>query len=517
MNTAEVSDILRGSQRDELFVNNIQDDLQLFYKVLSPRNYPLRQTAPTVANAWYYLITSLGNVQTLGEEYTGTIRIDKENRIPGKFLHSIWLVLYLGGEPMLDRLIKKLKNQINNSQKITENSKSFFVNILNFVSNNKLKFNRIHKALFYINGKYYNVSNRITGIRYVLVREWLKDDTFTGSFRSLGYLSLFYTLFSMVHSLMTSHSGNSEMQTSTSLVSTKYCPLCTENLKSASATPCGHIFCWNCIYDCLSYQKNCPICREEIGHSRIYFLQNYVIITAKQSNLSELNIKKLEEDSLTPDVFDEEAALREEEIQRKRNKSRLKTADFNMLHEQNPYSEPTNWHHGTLKYLRRTYGRYGSESGIDPAICWPTEKELSETMEYEKVKYPYKILEVAAAAREKRKQENEAVLARQESIVQKIAKLDDLKKDLANRIAKKEAEANAAKDRKERLVEEVRRHFGYTVDPRDEKFKEMLEKKEKEQKKQMKEARKKEKQEQMLGKLLKKKDEPKTKVEQPNE
>lgn len=56
--------------------------------------------------------------------------------------------------------------------------------------------------------------------------------------------------------------------------------------------------------------------------------------------------------------------------------------------------------------------------------------------------------------------------------------------------------------RKERLIEEVRRHFGYKVDPKDDRFKEMLEKKEKEEKKAMKEARKKAREEKVVKKLL---------------
>lgn len=65
--------------------------------------------------------------------------------------------------------------------------------------------------------------------------------------------------------------------------------------------------------------------------------------------------------------------------------------------------------------------------------------------------------------------------------------------------------------RKERLIEEVRRHFGYTVDPKDDRFKELLEKKEKEQKKAMKEARKKAREDSMVKKILHKKgDEPAT-------
>lgn len=50
-------------------------------------------------------------------------------------------------------------------------------------------------------------------------------------------------------------------------------------------------------------------------------------------------------------------------------------------------------------------------------------------------------------------------------------------------------------------MEDVRRHFGYTVDSRDEKFQELLAKKEKEQRKAMKEARKIEKQQRLLDKI----------------
>lgn len=58
--------------------------------------------------------------------------------------------------------------------------------------------------------------------------------------------------------------------------------------------------------------------------------------------------------------------------------------------------------------------------------------------------------------------------------------------------------------KRERLIEEVRAHFGYTVDPRDEKFKVMLEKKEKEQRKAEKEQKRKIKEQQLMDKLLKK-------------
>lgn len=68
--------------------------------------------------------------------------------------------------------------------------------------------------------------------------------------------------------------------------------------------------------------------------------------------------------------------------------------------------------------------------------------------------------------------------------------MEEWTEQLKAKIAKKEEELQAARKRKERLVEEVRRHFGFKISPHDERFKEMLQKKEKEEKKKKKEAKK---------------------------
>lgn len=56
-------------------------------------------------------------------------------------------------------------------------------------------------------------------------------------------------------------------------------------------------------------------------------------------------------------------------------------------------------------------------------------------------------------------------------------------------------------ERKDRLVEEVRRHFGFKIDPKDERFKQMLEQKEKADKKVQKEERRKLKEQKLMAKL----------------
>lgn len=103
------------------------------------------------------------------------------------------------------------------------------------------------------------------------------------------------------------------------------------------------------------------------------------------------------------------------------------------------------WHHGTLKYLRRTYGRFGAASGVNPSICWPIKDELDEAMEYERVQHPFTIMEMAAAAKQERQEKEERISARQVQIVKKMQKLDEWTRDLHERIAKKENEAKAAK------------------------------------------------------------------------
>lgn len=100
-----------------------------------------------------------------------------------------------------------------------------------------------------------------------------------------------------------------------------------------------------------------------------------------------------------------------------------------------------------------------------------------------------------------KKEKEDAVKLREDTIAKKLEKLEMWKNELNTKIAKKESTAKEAKDRKDRLVEEVRRHFGYKVDPRDERFKELLEQKEREDRKRLKEEKRKVKEAKMITKL----------------
>lgn len=66
-------------------------------------------------------------------------------------------------------------------------------------------------------------------------------------------------------------------------------------------------------------------------------------------------------------------------------------------------------------------------------------------MEYEAVAYPFTIKEMMETAAKNRKEQQQKIEQRDRDIAAKYAKLDQWKKELLDKIAKKTAEANAAK------------------------------------------------------------------------
>lgn len=87
---ANVADVLRLSQRDEAFLQEIEEKLHAFFTLIGSRNsHKVAKNIPLLARIWYYFITSVGNLQTLGEEYTGTIRLDRNNKIPSKLVRNL--------------------------------------------------------------------------------------------------------------------------------------------------------------------------------------------------------------------------------------------------------------------------------------------------------------------------------------------------------------------------------------------------------------------------------------------
>lgn len=194
-----------------------------------------------------------------------------------------------------------------------------------------------------------------------------------------------------------------------------------------------------------------------------------------------------------------ENVMSEEELERICNKSRLNKGHRNLINGRMPYDNPMHRFHHTVKYKRKMYGRYGYSSNVDPGLAWPTNEDLEDIKEYEKVAYPLTIQEMQQNALNRLESEHNEIQMRQDKIDNNIKKLNGWLKEVKEKSSKKLFEAQQAKEKREKLVEEVKKHFGYKIDPKDERFKEMLAKREKEEKKKIREEKKKIRDERLLN------------------
>ena len=87
----------------------------------------------------------------------------------------------------------------------------------------------------------------------------------------------------------------------------------------------------------------------------------------KADDDDEEEFKELEKFSLDDMSESVDPIADQRNINRMRNKSRLRKGHKRMLYDKLPYDEAESWVHNTLKYKRSMYGRYGSASREDPS------------------------------------------------------------------------------------------------------------------------------------------------------
>lgn len=286
-NTAGQAEILRASQKDEAMCKEIKDlVIKALQNVLSNRQFQkYREFIPIISTVLYYAVTTLSSNQTIGEEYTGLLMVDRSKiRVPSMLARLILVgmqssVFYL--------ILKRLKiNTFIQELYIDANQKARINAIMDTVEYIFPILKRFHMVLFYKSGIFLDFAKRITGIHYVIHYYWLKDTSTTYFFETLYITSSIYLLLLSIrvfknvrhrwNELRSKDNTNKyEAPVENTMCYTSNCVLCLENFKYLSAIPCGHIFCWNCILKWTQSVKRCPICKENTKPSQVILLQNF--------------------------------------------------------------------------------------------------------------------------------------------------------------------------------------------------------------------------------------------------
>ncbi|KYQ96709.1 RING zinc finger-containing protein [Tieghemostelium lacteum] len=287
---ADQPDIVRASQKDDYYKKLFEDQcFEIFTRLTGPRFMMNRQQeSKLLSNSLYFLLTTMIGSQTLGEEYCNLRQIkDSSFSVPSLLDRSRLYIFNL----LAPYLIRKSLPRLFQKYPKLYHLKEYFPNL-----------ERLHLALFYFNGSYFNFSKRLSNIRYIFNR---KVDQKRPKYHILGVLIIIQLLVQLVFYLkdkyqsyissknleFTSEINNNNNQSSSSSSPTSQsssnndskittsspgtCTLCLENRTNTTSTECGHLFCWNCITEWCNNKPECPLCRRPISVRSLIPIYNY--------------------------------------------------------------------------------------------------------------------------------------------------------------------------------------------------------------------------------------------------
>ena len=315
---AGAPELVRSNQKDRFYTNYVNGLLSDISRQVLPFRLWLQwqREFQLVAELAYYGLTTIFGNQTLGEEYCSTVQItgssNSQYTVPQFVRRTLAILLQTVGPYTIEKSLEILYRRIQARNVLLDLSRQQYdalEKIVGFVDDIFTACTRLHLALFYIQGLFYHFGKRVARIRYVMVRYGLNDahGSQLHTYKVLGWLILLQVFVKVLKwmwdffqkkrrmrmkeverqpmnepSLSDHKSGprfvlesdrlsGDELQ----LHSRLKCPLCLESCKVQTATPCGHVFCWQCIAEWSSEKSECPLCRNTVDPQQLVCLQHF--------------------------------------------------------------------------------------------------------------------------------------------------------------------------------------------------------------------------------------------------
>lgn len=286
-------EILRTVQKDATYTNHLAHELSNVLRFTSKTLWiKYNGLCGLLMELAYHAFASCNNLQTLGEEYTGIIQIDgKYIALPSKLLQIVSIIMEHAGDQLFVKLIQNVDAELGCNPDIRPEAKLQLRRCFSFMLHAIPYIQAIHRTWFYLCGGKYQISRRLSGINYVLIRHWLNIRHSVYGYKILGTISALQLMLVFTALIKEAWRSNQFTQASIQNVDrlrtrlsadlelradmTPKCTLCLGNRRNTSVTLCGHLFCWSCILDWLDQKEECPVCRELIKKSTVVCMMNF--------------------------------------------------------------------------------------------------------------------------------------------------------------------------------------------------------------------------------------------------